>query len=71
MNPKLLVFQTLARRKGLKLSDNAEKILTAIERNNGCCPCNTNKTPCPCTEIDKLTSKDSTKNSCHCGLFTK
>lgn len=45
--------------------DKAKKILEAIYKNEGYCPCRINKnddSKCPCKDMIE-------KNDCHCGLF--
>ena len=52
------------------VNEGTEELLTAIEANEGYCPCKLNKTQenkCMCKEfIEQKTTGD-----CHCGLFSK
>lgn len=48
-----------------KNKEKAEKIINAIYKNEGYCPCRLTKnedTKCPCKEMME-------NQSCHCGLF--
>lgn len=53
---------------GYELSEHADAIIRALQRNNGNCPCRKDLVPCPCPGHHEDILKGS---KCHCGLFVK
>ena len=55
-------------KKKFKLSEFADKVIAAINRRNGNCPCRKEDVLCPCPtheqEIEQM-------GACHCNLFVK
>jgi ferredoxin-thioredoxin reductase catalytic subunit len=62
------VLSKFAESKDLRLSDNWEKIVNAIIRNSGNCPCRSAMVRCPCPFVlDDI----ALKGHCCCNLFIK
>jgi len=61
-------FEDYAKNNNLKLSSIADKVIKAINKKNGNCPCRMKEVPCPCPmhkdEVEK-------QGSCTCNLFVK
>ena len=54
--------------KPFALSEQADEVLEAVSKRDGCCPCRVEAVPCPCPmhrqEIEE-------QGRCHCNLFVK
>ena len=61
-------FEDYAEANNMDLSSMADKVITAINKKDGNCPCRIEKTPCPCPMMKK---EVETKGKCTCNLFVK
>ena len=58
----------IANFKGYKLSENSDKVIEKLIKNNGNCPCRLGKNLCPCIYQDDEMKE---KGKCLCSLFVK
>jgi len=54
--------------KPFTLSDKADKIILAVNRKDGNCPCRLQPTPCPCHMHEKEIEE---RGQCTCNLFVR
>ena len=61
-------LENYAEENSMDLSYMADKVIAAINRKDGNCPCRIERTPCPCSMMKK---EVESKGKCTCNLFTK
>lgn len=72
-------YKAYAEEHGYELTDKADKVIQAVDRAEGYCPCKKiiwernrpnemNKIICPCVESDEEISRSG---YCHCRLFKR
>ena len=54
--------------KSFYLSRYADKVIAAVNRRNGNCPCRKEEVPCPCPMHEK---EIEDTGACHCNLFVR
>ena len=61
-------LEDFCRNKSFTLSDNADKIILAVNKKEGNCPCRLQSVQCPCPMHEQEVEE---KGRCTCNLFIK